>query len=116
MITTFYGFGDAQPVSPAHALITLWLKAGSGAGADELAAAYFPCLKHAVHGFAPYDHETRRRFRVLFLNQLQILRERLPPATLARTVREMLRTDGPEVEAKEDLLALTHAICPGLLP
>ncbi|EOD65395.1 hypothetical protein H480_26867 [Amycolatopsis vancoresmycina DSM 44592] len=116
MITTFYGFGDARPLSPANALITLWLKSGSGAGADELAAAYFPCLKHAVHGFAPYDHETRRRFRVLFLNQLRILRDRLPPSMVDRTVRELLRADGPEIEEKADLLALTRQICPDLLP
>jgi len=116
MITTFYGFGDARPVSAAHTLITLWLKAESGVGDDELAAAYHACLRYAVHGFAPFDSDTRRRFRVLFLRQLKTMRDRLPQSTVDLTVREMLRTDGPEIKEKEDLLALAREICPKLLP
>ncbi|MEU4526557.1 AAA family ATPase [Amycolatopsis sp. NPDC024027] len=116
MITTLWGFGDGRPFSAANALMTLWLKAGSEASGDELAAAYDPCMRYAVHGFAPDDSDTRRKFRLLFLHQLQVVRDRLPLAALDRTVREMLRTDGPEVEDKEDLLTLTRAICPKLLP
>ncbi|MDQ7808257.1 hypothetical protein Q5425_31375 [Amycolatopsis sp. A133] len=80
------------------------------------AAAYHTCLRYAVHGFAPDDSDTRRRFRVLFLHQLQTLRSRLPPSALDRTVREMMRADGPEAKEKEDLLALTRKMCPHLLP
>jgi hypothetical protein len=116
MTTTFFGFGGARPVSPAYALTTLWLKAGNGADDDELTAACHLCLRYAVHGFAPFDSDTRRRFRILFLQQFQVLRDRLPPSTVDLTVREIVRTDGREVMEKEDLLALVREICPELLP
>ncbi|GAB3726609.1 hypothetical protein GCM10027598_45660 [Amycolatopsis oliviviridis] len=116
MVTTFYGFGDARPVSPAHFLIDLWLKDGSGAGEGELAAAFHLCLRHAVDGFAPFDSETRRKFRVLFLRQFHRLRDRLPSSMVDSAVEEILRTTGPEIMEREDFLALTREICPGLLP
>ncbi|MET9230290.1 hypothetical protein [Lentzea sp. NPDC003310] len=115
MVTTFYAFGDAAPVSAAQALITLWLKADGEAGIDELTEAYYPCMMWAVDGFAPFDAEVRARFRVLFLNQLQRLRGRLPGAAIDDTVRAMLRTGGSEIPERDDLLSLTRAICPGLL-
>jgi hypothetical protein len=114
MVTTFYAFGDGRPVSAAHALISLWLKADGDGDVADLASEYDTCLLHAVHGFAPNDTDTRRRFRILFLNQLQRLRRRLPVSTLDHTVQVMC-ADSPEVKEQEDLLALVREICPGLL-
>lgn len=116
MVTTFYAFGDTRPVSAAHALITLWLKADGGASTPELVKAYDICMKWAVDGFAPFDVDLRRRFRVLFLKQLQRLRDRLPESAVEETVWRMQRAEGSEVKEQEDLLALTREICPGLLP
>lgn len=115
MVTTFYAFGDALPVSAAQALISLWLKADGGASRDQLTSAYRTCLLWAVDGFAPNDTVTRRQFRVLFLQQLQRLRERLPRSEVDATVATMLRTGGPEIKEKDDLLELTRELCPGLL-
>lgn len=114
MVTTFYAFGDGRPVSAAHALIALWLKADGDGDIADLASEYDTCLLHAVHGFAPNETDARRRFRVLFLNQLQRLRRRLPMSTLDHTV-QVMSADSPEVKEQEDLLALAREICPGLL-
>jgi hypothetical protein len=114
MVTTFYDFWQGRSVSPANALITLWLTASQEKSPDELAAAYDTCLAMAIHGFAPLDIATRARFRAHFIRQLAADFHRLPGGWLDDAVRQIkeagmsTRKEGPELVrmANETLPAL----------
>jgi hypothetical protein len=89
MVTTFYDFGQGRPVSTVNALITLWITVSREKSSDELAAAYDTCLGIAIHGFAPDDFDTRKRFRDLFLRQLATDFHRLPASWLGDAIRQI---------------------------
>lgn len=116
-ITTFHSYWYDRSVSAANALITLWLTSSQDSSADELAAAYDTCLKISVHGFAPFDTQTRHLFRTIFLRQLSSDYHRLPRPWLesaAQAVRQGSKEDQYRHEA-EALLEMASEILPALM-
>jgi hypothetical protein len=115
-VATFHevhGWSAGGAVSAAHALLRLWLALSEPTSPDQLAATHDTCLKIAIHGFGPYDVETRRRYRQLVLRLLAMNRARLPEAFL-RDATNQLRAGGRYESA--ELLALARKELPGLLP
>ncbi|MEV0125127.1 hypothetical protein AB0I16_26930 [Streptomyces sp. NPDC050703] len=86
-VTTFFDDGDKPPVSAVHAMITLWLRVDQECTERELTAAFDTCLQTALNSFAPNDHETRRRFRLMFLRRLAADWPRLEPEWVQRAMR-----------------------------
>ncbi|HEX4814188.1 MAG TPA: ATP-binding protein [Nonomuraea sp.] len=116
MIATFFDSPERQrPVSAVNALITLWLASGQRESSAELADAYDTCLRFALFGFAPTDPESRHRFRLLFLHQLAVDRERLDPAWLRSAMAAI--GDGGKGKAEEEqrFLRAAHDILPRAL-
>jgi hypothetical protein len=120
VITSFHGYWQDRSVSAANALITLWLASSQDSAPDKLAAAYDACLLIAISGFAPFDTETRQRFRAVFLHQLAADLPRLPEAWIKAAARE-IKQAGDSVDkdrmAKDGtaLLRMANELCPDLM-
>jgi len=110
-ITTFHDFRGRGPVSAAQALISLWLSAGEGAPPEDLADAAETCVRIAMHGFAPNDVETRRRFRVLLLNHLVTIQHKLPDGWVAGLAKRF--AEGRRVDERAELVEMTARIVEG---
>jgi hypothetical protein len=89
MVTTFHDYRQGRPVSAVNALITLWITVSQEKSPDELAAAYDTCLRIAIHGFAPFDVDTRARFRAYVLHQLATDSHRLPASWLDDAIKQI---------------------------
>ncbi|UBU18116.1 NACHT domain-containing protein [Nonomuraea gerenzanensis] len=75
-ITTFAGFWPDRAVSPAHALLRLWLLSSRRANLPELAAAYVECL-HLSQAFAPFAQRDAHSYLDLVLGHLNLDAHRL---------------------------------------
>jgi hypothetical protein len=115
MIATFHDFWQGRPVSAANALITLWLTATQEKGPDELAVAYDTCLAIAIHGFAPFDIDTRARFRTHFLRQLATDSHRLPANWLADAIKQIMDAGKSTNKEGPDLIRMANEILPELM-
>ena len=117
VVTTFHSYdtGKDRAVSAANALITLWLKSGKDSTPHELAAAYDICLKIAIHGFAPFEVNTRERFRVLVLRQLAADQGRLPRTWLKSAVTKIQEAGDKEPFEGSALLRIAYDTIPGLM-
>lgn len=109
-VTTFYVLKQGRPVSAANALITLWLTATQEARPDELAVAYDACLAIVIHGFAPFDVETRARFRVHVLRQLATDFHRLPVDWLSDAVEQIKKAEKSTYNEGHDLVRMVNKI------
>lgn len=107
-ITTFHDFQRRGPASAMQTLFSLWLLSTTGARPERLAAVAETCLWIAMQGFAPYDAETRRQFRVLVLNHFVAIRHSLPDRWVA-DLAARLEVE-PFVEERAELLELTKRI------
>ena len=119
-ITSFHSYWHDRSVSAANALITLWLMSGQDTSPHELADAYDTCLLILISGFAPFDTETRERFRTIVLRQLATDLHRLPQAwlqTAARDIKEAGESGDKDRFAKDGpaLLRMANEICPELM-
>lgn len=118
MVTSFHDFGPGRPTSAANALIELWLTASQGKSADQLAAAYDVCLWIAMHGFAPYDVDTRARFREIVLRQLAADCHRMPPNWLGDAIKKIAQAcenKGWPLNERSDLFRMVNEILPDIL-
>lgn len=77
-IMTFAGYWDDRCVSAAHALIRLLIASGMQASATELTGAYDECIRIGLSAFAPFDTETKAKYRDVILHQISHDRNRLP--------------------------------------
>ncbi|MGR6921115.1 NACHT N-terminal helical domain 7-containing protein [[Actinomadura] parvosata] len=75
-IVTFAGFWPDRAVSPANALLRLWLLSSRRAGLPELAAAYVECL-HLSQAFAPFAQRDAHSYLDLVLGHLNLDAHRL---------------------------------------
>ncbi|MFI6293552.1 NACHT domain-containing protein [Nonomuraea sp. NPDC050790] len=75
-VTTFAGFWPDRAVSPARALIRLWLLSSRRANPSELAAAYVECL-HLSQAFAPFAERDAMQYLELVLGHLSLDGQRL---------------------------------------
>ncbi len=114
-ITTFFDFRQGRPTSPANALITLWLTVSQGKSPAELAVAYDTCLAFALFGFAPFDIDTRARFRTHFLHQLSMDFRRLSASWLADAVRQIKEAGKSTIKEGPDLVRMAKEIIPELM-
>lgn len=89
VVGTMVRLPGGRAVSPAHALIALWLTAGSDASAEDLVSAYESCLFIALHGFSDSAAETRERYHDLVLRQLAADRGRLPTGAIGEILRRL---------------------------
>jgi NACHT N-terminal Helical domain 7 len=90
-IVTFYGFEEGRAVSPANALLRLWLASGSESNSTDLMSAYSTCVEMAIRGFGR-SLATRNIFRTLVIHQLDVDRNRLPSDWLRQVVERMRET------------------------
>jgi hypothetical protein len=107
-VTTFHDFRERGPVSGVQALLTLWVRVGEGAPREEIADAAETCLRIALHGFAPFEAEGRRHFRVLLFNNLVAIRHTLPDGWVAGLAARF-ETES-RVDDRDELLDLTRQI------
>jgi hypothetical protein len=113
VVTSFHGYWHDRSISAANALITLWLASSQDSSPQVLAAAYDTCLLISISGFAPYDTDTRKRFRTIVLRQLAADYQRLPQrwlATAAREIKEAGQSGDKDKLAQEGLALLNMAI------
>ncbi|HET8683523.1 MAG TPA: hypothetical protein VFM54_16880 [Micromonosporaceae bacterium] len=85
-VATLHTTPDGRAVSPANALITLWL------ATDDLVAAYQTCLSIVLHGYfdsVTLDAAVRERYCSLVFRQLAMDRDRLPAAWVEDAVRQI---------------------------
>jgi hypothetical protein len=75
-IMTFAGFWPDRAVSPANALLRLWLLSSRRASLSELAAAYVECL-HLSQAFAPFAQRDAHSYLDLVLGHLNLDAHRL---------------------------------------
>jgi hypothetical protein len=115
MVTTFDDYWEGRAVSAAHALITLWITATQENDPDELAAAYDTCLPIAIHGFAPFDVDTRARFRTHFLHQLATDFHRLPIGWLTEAIKQIKDAGKSTKQEGPDLVRMANEILPELM-
>jgi len=117
-IITIHSYGSDQDraVTAANALITMWLVSSKDSTSDELATSFDSCLKIAIDGFAPFDTDTRERFRLLVLRQLAADQHRLPEAWLvsARLKITEARNGDPDHQGAE-LLRLANEVIPEIM-
>ena len=116
-ITTFHSYWYDRSVSAANALITLWLTSSLDSSPDELAAAYDTCLKISVSGFAPYDTQTRRLFRTIFLRQVSSDYDRLPRRWLELAAQAIMKGSKEDQYGHDGaaLLRMANEILPALM-
>lgn len=115
MVTNFHGYWDGRAVSAAHALITLWITATQEKRPDELTAAYDTCLAIAINGFAPFDVDTRARFRTHFLHQLAVDFNRLPTSWLDDAIKQIKNAEKSPRQEGPDLVRMANEILPELM-
>ncbi|MGH3772201.1 MAG: NACHT domain-containing protein [Pseudonocardiaceae bacterium] len=115
MITFFLGSVPGRSVSAANVLITLWLTASQEKSPDELAVAYDACLRIATNGFAPFDVDTRARFRDHFLRQLSADYHRLPSDWLQDTIEKIKKAGGSARMEGPELVRMANEILPELM-
>ncbi|MFI6494499.1 NACHT domain-containing protein [Streptomyces sp. NPDC050564] len=114
-VVTFFDNGSQTPVSAVNALVRLWLTVDQDSTPADLTAAFDACLPNSLHGFAPYDRETRRRFRLVFLRRLAADWERLDDAWVDRAMRA-IREAGEQTEDEgAEFLEMAREILPDQL-
>ncbi|MEU5324460.1 hypothetical protein AB0G67_48295 [Streptomyces sp. NPDC021056] len=86
-IVTFHATAGRPVVSAANALVHLWLTSDQDSTPADLTTAFDACLQIALNGFAPFDMDTRRRFRLVFLRRLAADWERLEHNWVERAIR-----------------------------
>ncbi|MFD3930217.1 hypothetical protein [Streptomyces sp. NPDC058614] len=86
-VVTFHATTGRPVVSAANALVHLWLTSDQDSTPADLTAAFDVCLQIALNGFAPFDADTRRRFRLVFLRRLAADWERLEHDWVERAIR-----------------------------
>ncbi|MFF4349291.1 hypothetical protein [Streptomyces sp. NPDC001530] len=106
-VVTFFDSGRQAPVSAVNALVRLWLTADEDSSPADLTSAFDDCLQISLNGFAPYDRDTRRRFRLVFLRRLAADWERLDDAWVDRAMRAI--HEGGKETADEGPLFLEAA-------
>ncbi|WP_189185935.1 NACHT domain-containing protein [Streptomyces albiflavescens] len=106
-VVTFFDSGSQAPVSAVSALVRLWLTVDDDSSSEDLTAAFDECLQISLNGFAPFDRETRRRFRRVFLRRLAADWERLDDAWMERAMRAI--HEGGKEAADEGPLLLEAA-------
>jgi hypothetical protein len=113
-----HGWPADGAVSPAQALLRLWLALSKHTDPDQLAAAHDTCLKIAIYGFSPGGTgvEPRRRYRRLVLRLLAMNRARLPEAFLRDAADQLKSCDKETDKEPAELLALARKELPWLLP
>jgi hypothetical protein len=103
-VVTFHNYWHDRSVSAANALINLWLVSAQDSSADKLAEVFDVCLRISLHGFAPFDVDTRKRFREIFFRQLSADQNRLPRRWLelaAQAIREVTEYARHDDEGEE---------------
>lgn len=115
MVTTFRGFVQGRPASAANALITLWITATQGKGTDELAVACDTCLAIALHGFGPFDADTRSRFRAHFLRQLATDSHRFSVNWLGDVVKQIREAGESTASDGSEFVRMANEILPELM-
>ncbi|MGW0624600.1 NACHT domain-containing protein [Streptomyces sp. NPDC002765] len=119
-VVTFHATTERPAVSAANALVRLWLTSDQDSTPADLTAAFDMCLRIALNGFAPFDTETRRRFRLVFLRRLVADWERLEHDWVERAMRAIheggkdATDEGPQFldAAREILPAPLAALLP----
>ncbi|MGW4873919.1 NACHT domain-containing protein [Streptomyces chartreusis] len=86
-VVSFHATTGRPVVSAANALVHLWLTSDQDSTPADLTAAFDICLQIALNGFAPFDPDTRRRFRRVFLRRLAADWERLEHDWVERAMR-----------------------------
>ncbi|HZN19658.1 MAG TPA: hypothetical protein VFB84_15975 [Micromonosporaceae bacterium] len=110
-VATLHTITDGRAISPANALITLWLAAGERTPVGDLVAAYQICLSIILHGFfdsATLDAAVRESYCSLVFRQLAADRDRLPAAWVEDAVRQITaaaQRDRSLLQLARDLLA-----------
>jgi hypothetical protein len=115
-VTTFHDYySQGYPVSAANALIKLWITASQEKRPDELASAYNACLRIAIDGFAPYDVETRKHFRVLILRQMAADIHRLPSDWLRHATGQIEKAGTLTTQEGPELVRMATELLPGAI-
>ncbi|AZQ40005.1 hypothetical protein EJ357_46920 [Streptomyces cyaneochromogenes] len=86
-VVSFHATREHPAASAANALVRLWLTSDQDSTPADLTATFDLCLQAALNGFAPFDTDTRRRFRLVFLRRLAADWERLEHAWVERAMR-----------------------------
>jgi hypothetical protein len=115
-VVAFHSYWHDRSVSAANALINLWIVSAQDSSVDKLTEAFDECLRITLHGFAPFDVNTRKRFREVFLRQLSIYHHRLPRTWLesaAQAIKEAkeVRRD----DEGEELLQMALEMVPKIM-
>ena len=93
-IGTMRDLGDGRVVSPAHALIKLWLTAERDVDISELAAAYEVCLLVGLRGFLDsetLDDAAPERYCSFVFYRLAADRHRLPSEWFGDAIRKIAK-------------------------
>jgi len=91
-VGTVHTVPDGRAVSPANALITLWLASSEDTSTDDLVNAYQTCLSIVVRGFfesATLDVTARESYCSIVFRQIALDRHRLPTAWVEDAVRQV---------------------------
>ncbi|WP_435832284.1 NACHT domain-containing protein [Nonomuraea rubra] len=96
-LMTVAGYWPDQAMSPANALLRLWLLSSRGAEPAELAGAYADCVLLS-QAFAPYAEKDATGFLDIVLGHLRLDAPRLRGVLTLRDLR--LGKDKPEMAAK----------------
>lgn len=115
MITTFFKYQEGHAVSPAHAVIALWIATNQQTEPATLAEAYEVCLKYVIHGFGPDDVETRKRFRALVLHQLATDHQRLPSDWLHEAIMRIKKAGKSSKYEGPELMRMAYEALPSLM-
>ncbi|MGW2213825.1 NACHT domain-containing protein [Nonomuraea sp. NPDC001684] len=96
-LMTVAGYWPDRAMSPAHALLRLWLLSSRGGDPAELAGAYADCILLS-QAFAPYADKDATAFLDIVLGHLKLDAPRLRGVLALRDLR--LGRDKPEMVAK----------------
>lgn len=91
-VATLHTAPDGRALSPAAALIALWLATDEPTANHDLVAAYQTCLSIVLHGFfdsVTLDAAVRECYCSLVFRQLAADRDRLPAAWVEDAVRQI---------------------------
>jgi energy-coupling factor transporter ATP-binding protein EcfA2 len=117
VITSFHSYWHDRSVSPANALISLWLASSQDSSAERLTEVYDTCLRISLHGSESFDALTRKRFRAIFFWQLSADHYRLPRSWLELAAQAIKRVSEDESHGNDgqELMQMALEMAPKLM-